>query len=47
MPHPDGCPLKVVDRETGQDMRAALVRADGREVEGLAALKGIPWPNRG
>ena len=46
MPHPDGRPLRVVERATGQEVRAALIRADGRDVEGLAALSGQPWPDR-
>ena len=46
MPHPDGRPLRVVDRATGQEVRAALVRDDGQEIEGLAALSGQPWPDR-
>lgn len=46
MPHPDGRPLRVVDRATGQEVRAALVREDGQPVEELAALSGQPWPDR-
>lgn len=46
MPHPDGRPLRVVDRATGQEVRAALVHDDGQQAEGLAALSGQPWPDR-
>ncbi len=46
MPHPDGRPLRVVDRATGQEVRAALVREDGRPVAGLATLSGEAWPDR-
>jgi len=46
MPHPDGRPLRMVDHATGQQVRAALVRDDGQQVEGLAALSGQPWPDR-
>jgi len=46
LPHPDGRPLRVVDRGTGQEVRAALVREDGQKVEALAALSGQPWPDR-
>ena len=46
MPHPDGRPLQVIDRVTGQEVRAALVRGDGQQVEGMAALSGQPWPDR-
>jgi len=46
MPHPDGRPLQVLDRATGQEVRAVLVRDDNQQVEGLAALSGKPWPDR-
>ena len=46
MPHPNGRPLRVKDRTTGQEVSAALLRADGQKVEGLAALSGQPWPDR-
>jgi DNA-binding HxlR family transcriptional regulator len=46
MPHPDGRPLRIVDRDTGQEVRAVLVRDDGHPVDGLAAIRGQPWPDR-
>ena len=46
LPHPDGRPLRVLDRCTGQEVRAALVREDGQHVEGLAHLSTQRWPDR-
>lgn len=46
MPHPDGRSLRFVDRATGQEVRAALVRDDGQRIEELAALSSQPWPDR-
>lgn len=46
MPHPDGRPLRLVECGSGQEVRAALVRDDGREVGGAASLSGEPWPDR-
>ncbi len=46
MPHPDGMPLRIVDRQTGQAIKAALVREDGHQIEGLRAIHGQPWPDR-
>ena len=46
MPHPGGRPLRVVERGSGREVRAALVRDDGREVGGADALAGEAWPDR-
>jgi hypothetical protein len=44
--HPDGRPLKLVDRDSGQEVRVVLQRADGQTVEGLKKLRPEFWPDR-
>lgn len=46
LPHPGGRPLRMVDRATGQEVGAALVREDGQRVEGLDAIREEAWPDR-
>lgn len=44
--HPDGRPLKLVERDSGQEVRVVLLRADGQTVEGLKNLRPEFWPDR-
>lgn len=46
LPSPKGRPLKIVDPETAQEIRAALIREDGKSVERLDAASRHPWPDR-
>jgi DNA-binding HxlR family transcriptional regulator len=44
-PHRKGRPLMLRHRETGQEVRAELVQADGTRLKNLRELEPVFWPD--
>ncbi len=46
LPQLDGRPLRIVDRGSGQEVKVALVREEGQQINKPTAVTGQPWPDR-